>query len=267
MGFFIKGKMEREEPQKTHAPHGGVLAVWGSPGSGKTTVSVKLAQYLTSKGNNCILIFADMTTPSLAYICRPDDLIEEKSLGSILAAAHVTDELVKRNCSFHKNNKYLSMVGMLKGENRFTYPPYEQEQAKELLIAAEELAPFVIIDCSSHISTNLITGNALMMADSVIRLCGCDLKAVSYFNSQLPLLSDTHKFDADRHICVASNVLPNQAAREIEKSMGSIRCQIPHSLEIETQFLEGDMLKDYEFKESRAFRKAIEAVSKEVFGI
>lgn len=267
MGFFSKGKMEREEPKNVMAPHGGVLAVWGSPGSGKTTVSVKLAQYLTSKGNNVIIIFADMTTPSIAYVCRPDDLVEEKSLGSILAAAHVTDELVKRNSSFHKGNRYLSMIGMLKGENKFTYPPYEQEQAKELLIAAEMIAPFVIIDCSSHISTNLITGTALMMADSVIRLCGCDLKSVSYYNSQLPLLADNQRFDADRHICVASNVLPNQAAREIEKSMGSIRCQIPHSLEVETQFLEGDMLKDYEFKESRGFRKAIEAISKEVFGI
>ncbi len=261
------GKMEREEPKSNVTPHGGVLAVWGSPGSGKTTVSVKLAQYLSSKGNNVIIIFADMTTPSLPYICRPDDLMEEKSLGSILAAAHVTDELVKRNCTFHKKNRYLSMIGMNRGENRFTYPPYEQEQAKELLMAAESLAPFVIIDCSSHISTNLVTGNALMMADSVIRLCGCDLKAVSYFNSQLPLLSDVQKFDADRHICVASNVLPNQAAREIEKCMGNIRMQIPHSQEIETQFLEGDMLKEYEFKESRAFRKAIEGISKEVFGI
>ena len=267
MGFFSKGKMEREEPKNVMAPHGGVLAVWGSPGSGKTTVSVKLAQYLTSKGNNVIIIFADMTTPAIAYVCRPDDLVEEKSLGSILAAAHVTDELVKRNCSFHKGNRYLSMIGMLRGENKFTYPPYEQEQAKELLISAEMIAPFVIIDCSSHISTNLITGTALMMADSVIRLCGCDLKSVSYYNSQLPLLADNQRFDADRHICVASNVLPNQAAREIEKSMGSIRCQIPHSLEVETQFLEGDMLKDYEFKESRGFRKAIEAISKEVFGI
>ena len=267
MGFFNIGKMEREEPMKATVPHGGVLAVWGSPGSGKTVVSVKLAQYLTSKGNNCILIFADMTTPSIPYVCRQDDLMDEKSLGSIMAAAHVTDELVKRNCTFHKKNRYLSMVGMNRGENRFTYPPYEQEQAKELLIAAENLAPFVIIDCSSHITTNLITGNALMMADSVVRLCGCDLKSISYFNSQLPLLSDRQKFDADRHICVASNVLPNQAAREIEKSMGSISYQIPHSLEVETQFLEGDILKEYEFKESRAFRKAIEGISKEVFGI
>ena len=44
---------------------GGVLAVWGSPSSGKTTVSVKLADYLARKKKNVLLIFADMTTPPL----------------------------------------------------------------------------------------------------------------------------------------------------------------------------------------------------------
>ena len=33
---------------------GGVLAVWGSPSSGKTTVSVKLADYLARKKKNVL---------------------------------------------------------------------------------------------------------------------------------------------------------------------------------------------------------------------
>ena len=48
---------------------GGVLAVWGSPSSGKTTVSVKLADYLARKKKNVLLIFADMTTPPLPHLC------------------------------------------------------------------------------------------------------------------------------------------------------------------------------------------------------
>ena len=34
---------------------GGVLAVWGSPGSGKTTVAVKLAKYLADRKRNVSL--------------------------------------------------------------------------------------------------------------------------------------------------------------------------------------------------------------------
>ena len=69
---------------------GGVLAVWGSPSSGKTTVSVKLADYLARKKKNVLLIFADMTTPPLPCICAAGDLEGEKSLGSILAVVRTT---------------------------------------------------------------------------------------------------------------------------------------------------------------------------------
>ena len=72
---------------------GGVqtLAVWGSPGSGKTTVAVKLAQALAAKKKNVALVLCDMTTPMLPCICPPSDLDCQKSMGSILAAAHVTE--------------------------------------------------------------------------------------------------------------------------------------------------------------------------------
>lgn len=111
---LFKRNTELEEEQEVM--QGGVLAVWGSPSSGKTTVSVKLADYLARKKKNVLLIFADMTAPPLPCICAAGDLEGEKSLGSILAATHVTENLIKKNCMFYRKNDYLSMVGMLKGE-------------------------------------------------------------------------------------------------------------------------------------------------------
>ena len=55
-----------------------VLAVWGSPSSGKTTVSVKLAKYLADKHKNVLLLLCDMTAPMLPCICPPSDLECEK---------------------------------------------------------------------------------------------------------------------------------------------------------------------------------------------
>lgn len=118
-------EQEREEEMPEE---GGVLAVWGSPSSGKTVVSVKLAEHLAKKKRNVILILADMVTPPLPYLCAPSDIEQERSLGSILAASHVTENLIKKNCMFYRKNDYLSMVGMLKGENVFTYPPYEKSR-------------------------------------------------------------------------------------------------------------------------------------------
>lgn len=54
---------------------------------------------------NVILILADMITPPLPYLCVPSDMEQERSLGSILAAAHVTENLIKRTaCSIGRAN-------------------------------------------------------------------------------------------------------------------------------------------------------------------
>ena len=153
---------------------------------------------------------------------------------------------------FYRKNDYLSMVGMLKGENVFTYPPYDQTQAAELIEQAREVVPFVIIDCGSTIASDVLSAVALMEADTVLRLINCDLKSISYLSSQLPLLRD-NKWDADKQLKVASNVKQQEASSHMEQ--------------VETQYLEGDMLAELGLKESRAFRKEIEKISKEVFGV
>jgi len=243
-----------------------VLAVWGSPSSGKTTVSVKLAKHLADKKRNVVLLLCDMTAPMLPCICPPSDLEWERSLGSILAATHVTDTLIKQNCITHKKISYLTLIGMLKGENVFTYPPYNAEIATELLDHLRDIAPYVIIDCSSYIANDILSAVALMEADSVLRLVNCDLKSISYLSSQLPLLKD-NKWDADKQYKVASNVKTNQASEHIEQVLGNVVFKIPHSDELENQALAGDLFRDLVLKDSRGFRKEIEKIAKEVFGI
>ena len=78
---------------------GGVLAVWGSPGSGKTTVAARIAKHLAGKRKNTILLLCDMSAPMLPCICPPRDLENKGSLGSVLAAAHVSDSLIKNMCT------------------------------------------------------------------------------------------------------------------------------------------------------------------------
>ena len=38
----------------------------------------------------------------------------------------------------HKRLGYLTMLGMLKGENEYTYPPYNEVQARELIDCLRE---------------------------------------------------------------------------------------------------------------------------------
>lgn len=264
-GIFTRqsaGEDALPEPE----PQGGILAVWGSPGSGKTVTAVKIAKHLADRKKNVVLLLCDMTAPMLPCICPPSELEGEHSLGSILAAAHVTEPLIKHNLVTLKKHKHLTILGMKKGENEYTYPPYEQLQAQELMDGLRETAPFVVADCGSYIANDILSAVALIEADSVLRLANADLKSVSYLSSQLPLLRDS-KWDAEKQYKVAGNVKPRQAGEQIGQALGSVAFTLTHSPELEEQYLAGNLLADLSLKDSRQFRKEIEKIAKEVFSV
>ncbi|MDD3778460.1 MAG: hypothetical protein PHU76_01690 [Synergistaceae bacterium] len=262
-GIFKRGG--DDEPEQACQDSGGILAVWGSPGSGKTVTAVKLAKALATKKRNVTLVLCDMTAPMLPCICPPSELECESSLGSILAAAKISENLIKHNMVTLKHSQYMTILGMQKGENEYTYPPYTEKHAVELLEGLREIAPYVVVDCGSYIANDILSAVALMEADSVLRLANCDLKSVSYLSSQLPLLAEA-KWDADKQYKVAANIKPQQAAEHIGKVLGSVAFQLPHSAELEEQFLAGSLLADLSTKDSRAFRKEIDKIIGEVFG-
>ena len=250
--------------QKPQAESGGMLAVWGSPGSGKTVTAVKLAKALADRKQNVALLMCDMTAPMLPCICPPSELECERSLGSILAAVRIGENLIKNNMITLKHSSYLTILGMQKGENEYTYPPYTEKQAAELLAGLRDIATYVIIDCGSYIANDILSAVALMEADSVLRLANCDLKSVSYFSSQLPLLKDS-KWDADKQYKVAANIKPQQAADHIGQVLGNVAFRLQHSPELEEQYLAGNLLSDLTMKDSRPFRKELDKILGEVF--
>lgn len=241
-----------------------VLAVWGSFSSGKTIMSVKLARYIASQKKNVILVLADMSAPPLPYVCPSSDLESELSLGNILGAAHVDGNLVKQNAILHKKNEYLTMFAILKGENAFSYAPYTETQAREFIHALRQLADYIIIDCTSNITNDVLSAVSLIESDAVLRLVSCDLKSISYLNSQLPLLLD-NKFNANKQYKAASNVSFFQADDEIEQVVGGVNFKIPHSDEVYKQFLAGNLFGGLTEKDSKDFRKAVSKIANEVF--
>ncbi|BCJ96366.1 ATPase AAA [Anaerocolumna cellulosilytica] len=253
-------------------PQGGIFAVWGSPGTGKTTVAVKLAKYLADHKKNVVLVLCDMTAPMLPCICPPSSLEIQKdsarplgSLGSILSATHVTDQLVKSNIITHKKLAYLTMIGMLKGENEYTYAAYSRIQAEEFLTALRKTAPYIIIDCSSYIANDILSAVSIMECDAMLRLSNRDLKSISYLSSQLKLLYSDAK-NSGKQYKVLSNVKPNQGVEHMAGALGNIDFQLPYSRELEEQYLAGTLLEDMNLRNSKAFCSEIEKIAKEVLG-
>lgn len=76
-----------------------VLAVWGSPSSGKTIMSVKLARYIASQKKNVILVLADMSAPPLPYVCRRPTL-KRKPRSAIFSARLMLTEILSAKTRF-----------------------------------------------------------------------------------------------------------------------------------------------------------------------
>ena len=45
----------------------GILAVWGSPGSGKTVTAVKIAKHLAEKKQNVVLLLCDTIARTVVF--------------------------------------------------------------------------------------------------------------------------------------------------------------------------------------------------------
>lgn len=204
---FLKGSLfrrntEPEELEPMEESGGGILAVWGSPGCGKTVTAVKIAKHLAAQKKNTVLLLCDMTAPMMPCICPPSELEVDKSLGSIFAAQHISVNLIKHNLTTLKRLPHLTMLGLRKKENEYTYAPCTKQQAEELIRGLREIVPYVVIDCSSYIANDILSAVALMEADSVLQLASCDLKSVGYLSSQLPLLGEL-KWDKDKQYRVS----------------------------------------------------------------
>ena len=63
-GIFTR-QVPKEDASPEQEPQEGILAVWGSPGSGKTVTAVKLAKHLADRKKNVVLLLCDMTAPMM----------------------------------------------------------------------------------------------------------------------------------------------------------------------------------------------------------
>ena len=106
---------------------------------------------------------------------------------------------------------------------------------------------------------------ALEVADDVLRVCGCDLKAISYFASYLPLIED-RKFKPEQHIRVLSNTRPYQGGMEYENSFGGVKYRLPYLPIVEEQAATLKLLEPLAGKEAKSYEPVIAAIAAEVFG-
>lgn len=166
-----------------------LIAIWGSPASGKTITTLKLAQTLGAKNKNVLTIFSDPLCPSIPFLV-PQIANKQQSLGELLSLpALAQDDLLRFSLSI-KSSPRLGLLSYSKGDHAFSYANYDRERAVDFLTLARHIADVVLVDCTSYVSSSLLSTVALELADNVFRFHTCDLKSMMFYASNLPLLSD-----------------------------------------------------------------------------
>lgn len=235
-----------------------IIAVWGSPNSGKTAFSVKLAEHICKRlGVVVSVVFADMTAPSLPVLFpnrKADDML---SIGAVLSKPEITQHELLKNTVTVKGKSNLGFLGFTDGENRFSYPAFDSQKAEALFTILKGIDDVIVVDCTSDIQ-NILTVSAMKLADTIIRVANPDLKSVSYFSSQLPLMGDL-KYRRDEHIiCLNENeqavFLP---VNEAISHFGEVAFLLPFCPVLKKQFVDGALLENLTDKKFTAVLNAL----------
>ena len=240
------------------------IAVWGSPNSGKTTFATKLALAIYERYQaSVIVLYADNETPALPVIFPNHKKEDMFSVGAALAKTDITQEDVIKQLVTVKKKQNLGFLGFTDGENRYTYPSFDEAKAENLVKVISTLADFVIIDCTSNLK-NPISKVAIKEADEVIRLASPELKSVSFFASQLPIIADP-AFRLDSQI-QGINVPDGELFMPIDEAKARLydpRFVIPYSRSVKQQMLDGKMI---EQTGDRKFNERMRTVAEKMVG-
>lgn len=243
--------------------YGNMLAEVGSPGSGKTTISIKTAQEIAKHHKNVIVVFADPFVPVLPFVLPMDE--EQKiSLGELLTLPTLTQNQILKSCVTIPDSEYISVIGYCMGESLLSYPKVTRERAIDFLVNLRHLADYVILDCTSILEADVFSILSMEMADKVLRMGTSNLRGISYYQSHWGMISGTSQ---EKYISAIGNYKTGQVWEAAAEQYGGVSFVFPYVAELERQYDEAVLFEKLGTKDAVAFQTEIKKLIAEVFGL
>lgn len=208
-----------------------VICVFGSPNSGSTTLAVAISKEFAKTKKNVALICADEDLPTIPTIfpqsTKKVGSKDVRSIGKILSGADVSSNDILKQMITVPIMSNFAMLGYAYGENQFSYPTVSENDVYLFYQKLADLVDVIVVDCSSKINT-YISKIALQCADAIVRCCGCDFKSISYFASNLNLIS-TSSVATINHIIVYPIMHEYDDISEVSSVLGEPDYEIKYS--------------------------------------
>ena len=116
---------------------GKIIAVWGTPNSGKTAFTMKLAGHLYEMGRRrqtkVVAVLTDVIAPSMPVVFplyRSEDIY---SLGELLAKTTITADDIFSYTTLLRGRENFGVLGYKDKENAHSHPAYTGEKALSFL--------------------------------------------------------------------------------------------------------------------------------------
>ena len=240
-----------------------LIAVWGSPNSGKTTFTTKLATAIYANYQATVaVLYTDLESPVLPVIFPNERNEDLGSVGVPLSKIEVDTDDIVRNAVTVKTKTNLIFLGYKAGENRFTYPRYGRSKVEEFLEKLCSLADVIIVDCPSNLENNVLASVCVEKADQIIRLASPDLKSISFYLSQIPVYTDSH-YRLEEHIQGLNT--PNadvfMPVEEAKAHLKDVRFTVPYCRDVKLQMQTGRLM---ETTSDKAFEKRMMEIAQRV---
>lgn len=243
-----------------------LIAVWGSPGSGKTSFMVKLAREIYNRNSSAkvICVFPEVNTPVLPVIFPNKKAEDFYSLGKLMNMAEFNTNDVLSHFVLAKGIKNVVFMGYKYGENKYTYAEYTSEKANTFLDMCSYLGDYVLVDCSCDLSDK-ISYYAMLKADKVFRVASPTLKSVSFMASNVPMYND-EKYNFDKHIFVLVETEQDvyMPVEDAATCLGDIKHTVPYCLDLKKQFYNGELL---DIVKNKKYQAALNKISDEVLKV
>ena len=237
-----------------------MAAVWGGPGSGKTSLSVKLAQQITEQDRSVLLLLADRLAPPLPCLAEPRVFTNKRSFGSVLAAPQPNAALLRFHLIGVKDAPNLHLLGFLKGESALDYPQPTEAQSKLLLEVAADLADVLIVDCGTALPWDALSLTAVRQSDISLCVMNPELKTVSYLSSQLSLTDEGQK--EGRQQWRTLNRIRDAGVRA--EAFADVDYELPYCPELAEQAAMGDLLQPLTKKTSRRYLETLDKLTEAI---